>query len=679
MAGISVPGIGSGIDVNALVSSLVEAQRAPVSNRLDVKEATLQAEITAYGTLKSALSTFNSTLHSYSSPSAFQSASASSSDEELMTADADSDAAVGSYDMTVTSLAKSHTLVTSGFTNATDVVGTGTLTFKFGTTDYVKAPESYNSFTPNGDKATQSIVIDSSNNTLTGVRDAINNADIGVRAGVIFDGSNYRLSLSSEDTGVKNSLEVTVNDTGDSNNIDASGLSVFAFSSAATNMEQTTAAQDAALKINGLDITSSTNTIENAISGVTLNLNKADATKPFTLTVSQNTSLISNAVNNVVKDYNELINTISDISGYDANAGQGGVLVGDSVTRNVASQLRQVMNSALDGLGGSYRTLAEIGVTTQNDGTLKVDQSKLNTAVKKDPDSVSRLFSLAGVPDSNLVTYTGSTSNTEAGNYAIEITQVATQGVYSGTTFGYGGTITIDENNDTFSLLVDGIQSASINLTQGNYTGAELATELQTRINGDSALQKNGVSVAVAFDDVSDTFSVTSSRFGDASTVEFTSLDGNIPSSFGLSAGKGVDGLNVAGTIGGITATGSGRFLTGFSGAVEGLKVEVLGSSTGSYGSISFTRGVADQLGSLVDKWLASDGAISARVQGANNRIDDITEQRDTLLARMDKLRARLTSQFIAMDSIVSQLQGTSSYLSQTLDILPTVGSSNKK
>lgn len=677
MAGISAPGIGSGIDINALVSSLVEAQRAPTSNRLDLKEATLQAEITAYGTLKSALSSFNSTLGSYSSQAAFQSVSASSSDEELMTAEAGNGAAPGAYDITVTSLAKTHTLVTSGFTSATDTVGTGTLTFKSGTTDYVKDPESYNSFTPNGDKATHSVVIDSSNNTLTGVRDAINNADIGVRAGIIFDGTNYRLSFAAEDTGVKNSLEVTVDDTGDGNDTDASGLSMFAFNGAATNLEQTIAAQDAALQINGLSITSSTNTIEDAISGVTLNLNKADATKPFTLSVSKNTGVISNAVNNIVKDYNELINTISDISGYDADAGQGGILMGDSVTRNVSSQLRQVLNSALDGLGGSYRTLAEIGVTTQRDGTLEVDQSKLSAAVKKDPDAVSRLFSLAGETDNSQVSFTGSTSSTQAGDYAIEVTQAATQGVYNGATFGYSGAIAIDANNDTFALLVDGVQSASINLTQGNYTGAELATELQTRINGDSALQEDGVSVSVAFDDASDTFSITSSRYGDASKVEFTSLDGNIPSSFGLSAGKGTDGLNVAGTIGGRTATGSGRFLTGFSGAVEGLQVEVQGDSIGSYGTISFTRGIADQLGSLVDKWLASDGAISTRVTGANNRIDDIGEQRETHELRMEKLRARLMSQFIAMDSIVSQLQGTSSYLSQTLETLPTINASN--
>ena len=674
MASISSPGLGSGIDVNGLVTQLVAASRQPAENRLAFKEATLQAEITAFGTLKGALSSFQSTLNFLSSLSAFQDTPATSSDETYFTASADSNAVAGSYDIEISELAKSHTLVTTGFADTdTTVVGTGTLTFKFGTTDYTPGTDTYTSFTPNADKATQTVTIDSTNNTLEGMRDAINNAGIGVNAGIIFDGTDHRLTISSEDSGAANSMEITVDDTGDSNHTDVNGLSRLVFSSGATNLEQTLAAQDAALKINGLDVSSDTNSISDAIAGVTLDLHKKDAAVTTTLDVAKNTSVVSNSVTNLVNSYNSLVTTISDISGYDSGASQGGILIGDSATRYVSSQLRSTLNSAFDSLGGSYRSLSEIGITTERDGTLKIDNAKLNEEISNDPGAVARIFALSGVPSDSKINYTSSTSDTVASDYAVNITQAATQGALTGSTFGYGGTITIDTNSDELSVVVDGISSGTITLTQGSYTGAELATELQARINGDSALQAKGVTVKVAFNG-DNTFSITSENYGDGSKVEIATLDTDSTADFGLSAGTGTDGLNVAGTIGGLGATGSGRFLTGSHGDAKGLKIEVSGDATGSYGTINFTRGLADQLENLVSSLLASDGAINARLDGSNDRVKDIESQREVLNTRMAALQSRYSAQFLAMDLLVSKLQGTSAFLGQQLGSIPEIG-----
>ncbi|MCK4951176.1 MAG: flagellar filament capping protein FliD [Gammaproteobacteria bacterium] len=673
-------GLGSGIDISSIVSQLVDAERVPTTNRLDLKEAGLQAKITAYGALKGALSSFNSTLSSLSSLSTFQSVSATSSDTDQLTATASSTAASSIYNITLNNLAEAHTLVTADgdYSAITDDVGglastTGTLTFKFGTTDYTPGSDTYTSFTPNAEKSSKSVTIDSSNNTLAGVRDAVNSADIGVRASIVFDGGDYRLTFTSEDTGLNNSLQITVDD-GDGTDADTSGLSRLAYNGTATNLTETVAAADAVLKINGLDITSSSNTITDAISGVTLNLLSADAATPFTLNVKQDTSVVSNAVNNFVTGYNSLVNTISDIASYDADTQQAGILLGDSTTRSVISQLRSTLNSALDSLSSTSASFSTLGITTNSDGTLAIDQSKLSAAVASDVGAVSSLFALSGALTSSQLTYVSATSDTRAGDYAVSISSAATKGVFTGTTFGYSGTITIDADSDGFGISVDGVQSDTITLTQSAYTGAALAIELQTRINGDTKLQAAGVSVSVAFDAGAETFSITSDRYGDASKVQFTSLDTDVTSDFGVSSGSGVTGTNVVGTIGGFAATGSGRVLTGASGVVKGLKLELQSDSTGSFGTVSFTRGIADQLNTVVSNMLDSDGAIEARIDGANADIDDINSSREALATRLESVQSRLLAQFIAMDSLISQLQGTGNFLEQQLSGLSNIG-----
>ena len=673
-------GLGSGIDISSIVSQLVDAERVPTTNRLDLKEAGLQAKITAYGALKGALSSFNSTLSSLSSLSTFQSVSATSSDTDQLTATASSTAASSIYNITLNNLAEAHTLVTADgdYSAITDDVGglastTGTLTFKFGTTDYTPGSDTYTSFTPNAEKSSKSVTIDSSNNTLAGVRDAVNSADIGVRASIVFDGGDYRLTFASEDTGVNNSLEITVDD-GDGTDTDTSGLSRLAFNNSATNLTQTVAAVDADLEINGLSIASSSNTLTEAIPDVTLNLLSADASKPFTLDIKQDANVVTNAVNNFVTGYNSLVTTISAIAGYDAETQQGGILLGDSTTRSIIRQVRTTLNSALDGLGATTTTFSALGISTNRDGTLTVDQSKLSAAVASDANAVSSLFALSGALTSSQLTYISATSDTQAGDYAVNITSAATQGAYTGATFGYSGTITIDGDSDSLGISVDGVSSDTITLTQGAYTGAALATELQTRINGDANLQAAGVTVSVAFDDTSDTFSITSDRYGDASTVQFTSLDTDVTSDFGISSGSGVTGTNITGTIGGFAATGSGRVLTGASGSVKGLKLEMQTDATGSFGTVSFTRGIADQLNTVVTNMLDSDGAIEARIDGANVDIDDITSSREALATRLEAVQRRLLAQFIAMDSLISQLQGSGNFLEQQLSGLSNIG-----
>ncbi|MCF6323193.1 MAG: flagellar filament capping protein FliD [Gammaproteobacteria bacterium] len=665
MASISSPGIGSGLDINGLIASVIEAERTPATNRLALKEVTYQAQLTAYGSLKGALSSFNSALNSISSINAFSAVSTSSSDADVVSADATDQAANSSYRIKVSALAQPHTLVTTGFSNVTEVVGTGTVTFKFGTTDYVESPEAYNSFSQNADKPTASVTIDATNNTLEGIRDAVNNANVGVSASIIYDGTNYRLTYASTDTGAANSMEVTVDDP---------TLSALEFNSTTTNLEQTLAGQDAAMTINGLAVTSATNVVKEAVSGVTFNLKQAQLAEDgvVNIDVSRNNNTVSNAVQNFVAEYNALLGIMNELNSYNADTQQGGILLGDSVLRSVEGRLRREVNNTIEGLSSRFQSLAEIGITTERDGTLVVDNSTLEAAVSSSPEAVGYLFAVAGQLSSSQVNFVTSTNNTQPGEYAIDITQAATQGSATGTAFGYSGSIVIDGSNDTFSFTIDDQQTGTITLTPGTYSGAAFASELQARINGVTALKDAGVSANVAFDATvsNERFIISSTRYGSESKVNINAIEG---SGLGLSVGAGVVGLDVAGTIGGQLASGSGRLLTGTVNA-GGLTVEILGDAEGDLGTIAFARGLADKLSSLIDGMLNSDGALNIRIDGVESRIEGINEDRVVLGGRMAALESRLLSQFLAMDLLVSQLRGTSSFLSQQLESLPTIG-----
>lgn len=675
MATITAPGISTGLDINSLVSQLVAATRQPTADRLDLKEAKYQAELSGYGLLKSALSSFRDTISSFSRLSTFQTATANSSDTAILTAKAGLTAVAGSYDIKVDKLAQSHTLATGGFADLNTVVGTGTLTFKFGTTDYDPGvdpdPETYTSFTANADKAAKTVTIDASNNTLQGMKDAINKADIGVSAAIIYDGASYRLTLTSKDTGAANSMEITVDDSGDGDSLNNSGLSQMAFNAGATNVTQTSVAQDASLSVNGLQVTSATNSLSSTISGLTLSLVSADPSKTIKIDVTKNSNVVDSSVRSFVAAYNDVMATINSLSDYDAATGVAGILTGDPALNGIARQLRNVLNESMAGLTGPFAGLADIGIRTERDGTLAIDDTKLAAALTKDADAVAYLFAKGGKTSSSALTYLSATADTLPGTYPVNITQAATQGRIIGSTFGYTGAINISAgNNDTLSLNVAGIASGTITLTAGTYTSESLAAELQTRINGDTTLSAAGQAVQVAFDSVNNTFSITSAKYGSAANVNILTVGSGVSSSFGLAVGNGTAGLDVIGTLGGYAATGVGQELTG-TGLAKGLKVQVTGTDIGAYGTVSFTRGVAERYSPLLSNFLATTGSIATRTDGVNTRIEDIEDQRVTLDARMAALEARYFVQFNAMDALVAQLNTTSNFLTTQLDNLP--------
>lgn len=379
---------GNLLDVQSLVSQLMAVERQPI-DKLNTKISTDQTKISSFGTISGLVSSFQSALKSIMS--GLQNLSATPSDASVFSATAASTAVPGTYTLNVSQLAQSQNLVATGQTSTTTAIGNGTattVTFDFGTiSGGTLSAGTYSgaTFTSNG-SGTKSITIDSTNNTLQGIRDAINAANIGVSATIVNDGSGtpYRLSLTSSNSGASNSIKITTSGgDGTINNL-------MAYDPAGTqNMSQTVAAQNANLTVNGIAITNSSNTVTDAIQGVTLTL-KNLTTAPATLTIAHDTAAVTTSVSNFVDAYNALYSQLKSRSAYGSTAGSGGSLAGDGTIRSMMDQLRSIFNTPAT---GTLTNLSQVGISFQADGSIKLDSSKLNSAMSTSFSDVSNLFS----------------------------------------------------------------------------------------------------------------------------------------------------------------------------------------------------------------------------------------------------------------------------------------------
>lgn len=390
MSLISSLGVGSNLDLSGLLDKLAAAESQPLV-ALQKQQVSYTAKLSAYGTLQNALSTFQAAAKKLADASLFQGAKAVSSATDVLSATASATGAVGNYAIDVTRLAQAQSLAATGVADAKAAVGLGSVTIDFGTIsggtlDPVTGHYSGAAFSPDASRTAQVIVLDSSNNSLEGLRDAINkNATLGVTASIINDGgaSPYRLVLTSP-TGEKSSLRMAV--TGD-----ASLQSLLSHDpSAVQSLQQTTAAANAALTVNGIAVTSSTNTVQDAVQGVTMTLAKTGAS---TLTVSRDSASVETAVNAFVSAYNALQSTAAQLTKYDQEKKAGAALVGDSTLRTVQSGIRAALNTPQ---AGELKVLSQVGVTFQKDGTIAFDAAKLKTALADDREAVVELFAGTG-------------------------------------------------------------------------------------------------------------------------------------------------------------------------------------------------------------------------------------------------------------------------------------------
>lgn len=653
---IASAGIGSGLDVNGLVGQLMALESRPLTT-LATREARYQAQLTAYGSVKGALSSFQGNIAALAVPGRYTAINATVADAAVATASAAANAVPGTHTLEVQALAQAQKLASVAFQSTTDEVGSGTLTIEFGT-------YSGGSFALNPERTAKTIIIGSNNSSLAGVRDAINAAAAGVTASIINDGSGNRLVLAASETGLANALRITVADA-DLANTDQSGLSRLAYDAATggtAHLTQTAAARNAALVIDGISISKASNTVNDALEGITLNLLKVSTPGTTAINVSRDNASVQSAVQSFVKAYNDLNKTITDLSKYDPATKRASTLTGEATLRSVQAQMRGAFNSALATADGGFSTLADIGVNFQKDGTLKLDATRLNTALATPGRDIAALFAVVGKPTDSLVSYSGSTEDTRSGTFPLNISQLATQGRTVG---GSVAALTISAGiNDTLDITVDGV-AASLKLESGTYTADTLSAAIQSRLNSAAALSEARVTVSVTH--AAGVLEITSSRYGAASTVAVTG--GNAKQDlFGTPLETA--GVDVAGSIGSVAATGSGRTLTGSEDAT-GLALQILGGAPGFRGSVTLTRGYAYTLEKLAARMLDNDSLLDGRIDGITASIKDINAQRDALSRRLEITEKRYRAQFSALDGMIASMSKTSDFLQQQLANLP--------
>lgn len=529
MATIQSLGIGSGLLTSELLENLVNAERVPGERRLDSQQALVDAKLSAFGEVSSAISQLNTSMKALNSVSAFNASTVTSSNQNALAATASSIAGNGSYSVNVQQLAQQHTIATQSYTSINEAIGTGVLTFRFGTTD-IDEFDVYQSFAVNADKPSRNVIISSSNNTLAGMRDAINDADIGVQATIVDDGSGFRLLLTSEDAGEDNSIQLTASG--------SAGMSAFNFNDVSQTATQTQAAQNAQFTVNGLAVTREDNLVAGVIPGVTLTL-KETTNGPVNLAVSKDPTELLEKMQTFVDNYNQLKNLGDTLTAFNPDAGSGGqgsLLTGDAALRRMMSDINSTLrsfNTTLD-----VRSLAEVGISTDqfNGYQLKLDATKFRTAFTANPSAVTSLFAANGVSSDNQVEFISAGSQTKAGQFAVEITRMATTGRYEGVSVSAlgAGNITIDSSNKAFTVRLNGAE-ASVSLTEGLYsTATDLAEEIQRQINGNSEVLDAEDTVTVSFNATDNRFEMSSNRYGSESVVRIVSVSSAAANTLGL-------------------------------------------------------------------------------------------------------------------------------------------------
>lgn len=760
---ITFSGLSTGIDFQAIVDVTIQAERRRI-DLVTANQAEETAKLTAIRSFNGLLLGLLTSVNALSRQDSFQTQTATSSHESILSPLVTGNTAPGTHFIIVDQLAQAQQLASQGFADIdTTSIGTGAITVQVGS------------------GATTTIDIDAGDNTLGGLRDAINNSDADVVASIINDGSAskpYRLLLTSTTTGAANTIDINtslvggtapdfVNKlidavevaegnsssytgtatasgtyTGAGNQTflveimagGAAGAATFRYSTdggqtfndnggtgfltatAGTLMEDGVSisftdsgtltaddvfsidtfvptiqvAQDAVVTVGSsagggapISLRSESNTVEGVIPGVTLDLLEANPTQTVRVTVGNDTEGVRAGIEGFVEAYNGVIGFLNQQLRYDSLTEEAGMLIGDPLLISAQNNLRRITTGLIPGLSTDTNRLAAIGITSvMETGKLVIDDAKLNSALASNLKGVADLFSTSSTTTDSDVVFLNATASTaiNGGTFEVDITQAATRGTLQGTAIA-GFPLTLTSSNNQIQLVVDGVESSVLTLAAQTYnTGDELATEIQALLNADSELA--GRNVSVEFSGGGLLF--TSSAYGSSSSIELGPAPEN--SAFdllGLTGSTVTAGKDVAGTINGEAATGSGQILTGDSGntTTDGLALLV----TLSQGDVSLSEAEAevtivegvgtrmkDQLGFLTDP---IDGRVSLREDTLTRHIDDLKSDIQMMEDRLEEKRTNLIGDFARLEAALSSISSQGEFLLQQLASLPLTNS----
>jgi flagellar hook-associated protein 2 len=404
------------------------------------------------------------------------------------------------------------------------------------------------------------------------------------------------------------------------------------------------AGTDAKVVVDGVALTRSSNTITDAISGVTLNLLQAEVGTTIDLAVSRDGESIRGSVDTLAKAYNALVKFVSD------QRAAGQPLAGSAPLRAAMSSITNTLLTPVVGTSGDYTRPAVAGLSLQKDGTLALDSAAFDAALATSYADVLRLFQTGGTATSSEVSYGFSTEKTQPGTYAVNITTAAATASVMGA--GFSGTYADDGTADTMSI-TDATTGAtgSIQLANGDTTGT-----IVDKLNAMFAANKMNVAASANGNDVV----IAGTQYGTAATVTVAYTAGGTDGSAQLGIAAGVyAGVDVQGTIGGLPAIGSGRSLTGATGgATDGLAIKYTGTTTGAMGTVSFMLGAAGALYFAADAIArGGDGSVATQQDALQRTITSLTTRADTVQGMLDRRKEALIKQYTAMEAAISRIQ----------------------
>ena len=453
---LSKIGVGSGLDTNALIEALVEADTVASKENLDKLEETAKAKISAFSVLKSNLKDFKDIVNQIQSQQEYGFIG-KSSDATVATLTASGSKAGGTIDssLTVTTLATAHSLTGPSYNSPTATVGARTLTINFGTWSADPTAGGGQSFTSNGQDQIQ--VTTSSSSTLVDLRDAINSAvtdsdndgQKDINASILFDGTNYMLMLKSE-SGASNEMKISDNNASPTYAYDATD---------GAQLTQRVAGINSAFTVDGISMTRSSNSVDDLFDGFTLDLKK---TSGSAIRISSEVDLTSvkTLVEGYVGTYNEVMQSLTAMGANSEIAQEDdGALIGDSTLREIMRELREMSSTAIGGYEGGPYYLSFFGVSTQRDGSLVFDPKKLESQFNAKPETVRAFFTNNyATSNSNITIKAFDFVNTQPGTYAFAT---------NGSTHTIGG-VSATKSGDTYSVSSGNPKGLSIEVTNGS-------------------------------------------------------------------------------------------------------------------------------------------------------------------------------------------------------------------
>ena len=661
---ININGVVSGIDTDNIVSGLLEIQQQQL-DRMALRKNGFQQRQAAFKTVESRLLSLRADAGALSrnTNNPLTRLSVKPSDDEAISATASASAIPGVYQMTIDATAQAHQVASQGFADTDSEITQGTFEIRLGS----------------GDPKT--ITIDSNNNNLSDLASAINSSGTGISATIVKDSAGgttpYRLLLSSSKTGASNQITVTNNLAADN------GSAVKPVINFGTPVQ---AASDARVTLGSgagaISVTSSTNQFKEAIGGVSFDLLQPTIGQTVSLTVAKDNTAAVAAVQSFVDSFNGVLNYISENSKYNEATQEGGLFLGNQSAAKIQQTLRTTVQNVVPGANPLANRLSTVGIKFNDSGTLVLDKAKLEDALNGNiegvsADDVKRLFSFGGQSTNSGISFVLGSTRTQASTsgYQIDISQAAEQATITGTAVAASTVIT--SANRSLELKLDG-ETATVQLNEGTYTAQQLADHLEQIINESESFPSREINVSLS----GGALQLTSAKYGLTSDLEVKS--GTAVSALGLTVGLKDNGRDVVGSfvVNGQTeaAVGRGRLLTGDpdNENTADLQVQITLSPSevvaGAEGTLTVSRGLASSLDQVLGKLLDNeDGLLTSVDDGFDGQLKSLQTSIDRQTKLFDLQQQSIRKQFQALETAISQLNATSSYLGGQLANLPQI------